>query len=472
MASESWRQLHPASVVVNLLPRSWTLVRGMWPLLLFVVYGQVQQADAGLQFFDISLLSLFFCLAAWSTILHWATLRYRVHEGKLNVKTGLLNRQVRVITPERIQNIEMVRNVFHRMSGLVEVRIETASGTEVEGLLSALRVAEAERLIEQMGKARSAPETDEVLPVLIHNSFADLLRYGATTGRLGAMALAIGVGAEWIQWTDPNDVRDVGLVLGFLGGAALVLAAFSGACVLGVGNAVVRHHGFRLTRLDAGLVAEEGLFTLRRVELPLSKVQLVTITEPILRRVLGFGSVHIETAAARIDKGGVQQSEAMVPVVVASRFAEVVRAALPELDIDLHNLQLNRPHPKALLRALLLASVRGGVVTAVLVAVVGAWGALALVFLPIGWATAWLDYSYQGWQVTDRVIVARRGWWSRRTQVLDRRKLQSMRLSQGPFLRNWGLGVLGLRVAGSAVVLPVLSWEDAEAVQRSLLRSV
>ena len=470
MASEDWRQLHPASVVVNLLPRSWALVRGMWPLLLFVVYGQSQQSDDGLQFVNASLLSLFFAIAAWNTLLHWATLRYRVHEGKLNVKTGLLNRQVRVIAPERIQNIEMVRNIFHRMSGLVEVRIETASGTEVEGLLSALTVAEAGWLIDRMGRARTDMQTDEVTPPLVSNTFSDLLRYGATTGRLGAMALAIGVAVEWIQWSDPEEVQNVGVVLGFLGGIALVLAAISGAFVLGVGNAVIRHHGFRLTRLDSGLVSEEGLFTLRRVELPLSKVQLVTITEPILRRVLGFGSVHIETAAAREDKGGVQQSEAMVPVVRGSRFAEVVRAALPDLDVNLQRLQLNPPHPKALLRALLMASVRGIILVAFMVWLAGTWGALALIFLPIGWATAWLDYSYQGWLVTERVIIARRGWWSRKTQVVDRRKLQSMRLSQGPFLRNWGLGVLGLRVAGSAVVLPVLSWEEAEAVQRSLLR--
>ena len=64
------------------------------------------------------------------------------------MQSGLLNRQVRVIPPERIQNVELTRNVFHRMSGLVEVRVETASGTDIEGQLSALSEHEALALMQ------------------------------------------------------------------------------------------------------------------------------------------------------------------------------------------------------------------------------------------------------------------------------------------------------------------------------------
>ena len=107
----------------------------------------------------------------------------------------------------------------------------------------------------------------------------------------------------------------------------------------------------------------------------------------------------------------------------------------------------------------------------ILIGLLGWWGALGILLIPLGWTTAWLDHRYQGWHVTDQVVIARRGWWSRRTQILDRRKLQSMRLSQGPFLRNWGLAVLRVRVAGSSVVLPVLSWDEATRIELDLLHA-
>ena len=103
MASEvAWQRLHPASVGVNLLPRTWSLVRSLWPVLLFALYGQ-SQGD-GVAFVDASILVVFFALAAWNTVLHWLTLRYRVHEGRLEVRSGLVYRQNRVIAPERIQS--------------------------------------------------------------------------------------------------------------------------------------------------------------------------------------------------------------------------------------------------------------------------------------------------------------------------------------------------------------------------------
>lgn len=465
-----WKTLHPGSVAVNLIPRLWGVVRNLWPVALAFLYGS-SQGD-GLQLVDASLLLVFFGLAAWGTILHWATLRYRVSEGRLEVQTGLLNRQVRVISPDRIQNIELVRNVFQRVFGLVEVRIETASGTEVEGLLSALSVGEAEALVESLGKGRAREETeDAALPSIVENGLLDLVRHGATAGRLGAIAVLLGVATEWIQVSDPNDVEQWGGVLGTLGLIALVVAAFSGAFVLGIGSAVVRHHGFRLIRRGASLVATEGLFTTRQVELPLAKVQQVTVSEPVLRRMLGFGSVHIETAAAREGQGGIAHAEAMAPYVEAPEFPRVVRAALPDLDADLSELAstLEPPHHRALYRSLAVATTRGLILGGLATWWFGIWGAIGFGLVPLGWVTGWLDHKYQGWLVTDRAVIARRGWWSRATTLLDRNKLQSLQVTQGPFLRNYGLAVLRVRVAGSSVVLPVLSWDQAVDLQATLL---
>lgn len=464
-----WASLHPASVVVNLLPRAWGVMRTAWPLLLALLYG----GRAGQGAFDLLIVLLFFAMTFGSTIVHWATLRYRVSEGRLEVRTGLLNRQVRVIAPDRIQNTELVRNVFHRMSGLVEVRIETASGREVEGLLSALSVAEAEALTSALERARrAAPPPEEEPPVLLSNSVRDLVWFGTTTTRLGAIAVTLGLGFEAMQVLDPERLATVGPVLGLLGGAALLVGAITGTWLLGTGAAVIRHYGFRLLRRGRTLVAQEGLLTRRNVELPLAKVQVVTVSEPILRRLAGFGTIHIETAAAREAGSGTQRAEAVVPVVDRAALSDIVRVALPDVELDLEHIELHPPHPRALIRAEIGSVVRAALLGTAIAWWLWPWGFLAIGLVPLAMGLAWLDHRHQGWLVTDDFVVSRSGYLNRRTRVVARRKLQSLELVQGVLLRRWGLGRLALRVAGSSVSLPVLGFDDASELQLELLRKL
>ncbi len=470
-AETAWRGLHPLSVLVNLLPTTWRFLRSSWILIAAVLYGRGGSAEG---FADLILLSLFLGATIGRTIVHYLTLRYRMAEGRLEIRTGLLNRQTRVIAPDRVQNTELVRNLFHRISGLVEIRIETASGTEVEGLLSALSEAEAERLVRALEagrrvRSRLSEAADTDAPAIAENSVGDLIRYGLTASRLGAVVVLLGLALELVQFSDPSQVEQVGGGLGWLGTLALLLALVTGTWLTGTVTAVLRHYGFRLIARDDVLVATEGLFTRRRVELPLRKVQVVTVAQPWLRRLVGIGTVTLETAAAREGGDGTANAEAMVPGVPSTDIQSVVRASLPALDLDLDEATLRPPHPKALRRQLLGATWRGLLIAGALVWWFWPWGLVAMVLVPINWGLAWLDHRHQGWIVTPAVVVARTGYLNRQTRVLPRAKLQSSEVRAGPILRRWGLARLVLRVAGDAVSLPLLAWDQARTLQEELL---
>jgi len=476
MGSETpWLGLHPVSLGVNLVPRMWATLRGSWPLLLALVYGRA----TGEGFFELWLISVFFALAIGGTIVHFLTLRYRVVDGRLEMKSGLLNRQVRVIGAERIQNVEMVRNVFHRMSNMVEVRIETASGTEVEGLLSALSVDDAQALVRALEEARGESRSDEEAEdgeLIVSNSLTDLLWYGVTETRLGGLAVLLGVGLEVFgldaRNADPSGLERTGRFVAGFGGPALLLAAVSGAWVLGTATAVVRQYGFRVVRTATALVAERGLFTKRRVVLRPSKVQVVTVFQPWLRRLAGFSSVSIETAAAREGGDGTQRSEALVPVVTSETMASVLDAAIPLHGVDPEKAPLLPAHPRALVRALAASSGRAAVLGALVAGFFFPWGLLAFLLVPIAMGLAWLDHHHQGWLVTPEVIVSRRGWMRRRTWWMGRNKMQSVALHRGPILRRYGLAILSVRAAGSRVELPAMAMDDALRLQHRLLRAI
>ena len=80
MGSEPpWLRLHPLSLVVNLGPRAFAVLRGSWPLLVAMVVGNPGRGG----FADLSVFLVFGLLTLSSTVVHFLTLRYLAHDGKL-----------------------------------------------------------------------------------------------------------------------------------------------------------------------------------------------------------------------------------------------------------------------------------------------------------------------------------------------------------------------------------------------------
>lgn len=480
VADTPWRRLHPASLAVNLLPQAWRTARGAWPLLLAIFVGG---DDLGLRAVDLTLLLTFMGLTLARTLTHYLTLRYRLHDRRLELRSGLLHRQARIIAPKRIQNIELVRNPLHRLSGLVELRIETAGDASTEGLLSALDVAEAERLraalrsepgplapaagdVPTAEPAASAPEE----PVWLGNSPVELFAYGLTRRTMGTAAVLSALFYQSMNVSSPDEAEQVARSLGPAAMAGAVLLAFVGSFVLSVGQVLLKHFRFRLLLPPERLVTEEGLFTRRRVEIPLRKVQLVRADEPLLRRVMGYGTVQIETAGMGISEGQLRQAEAELPMVEQDRLAELARRAIPHLDVDPWATRLSPPHPRALWRASVRRALSGLVLGGVVGALAWPWGAAALLVIPpLGVLVAWLDWRRQGWTVTPTVIVARRGFFNRQTWIVARDKVQSVQLGQSPMMRWHGLCAVVIRAAGSDVALPELGLDQAQEVLEALV---
>ena len=60
------------------------------------------------------------------------TFRYRFDAGELVITSGLIFRNERHVPYGRIQNIDAVQNLLHRLLRVVEVRVETGGGDEPE----------------------------------------------------------------------------------------------------------------------------------------------------------------------------------------------------------------------------------------------------------------------------------------------------------------------------------------------------
>jgi putative membrane protein len=469
-AQTPWRRLHPASVWVNALPRTLKAIGAMWWLLIPVFMGDTQ-----VFFGVVEMVILVVVLGSGliSSFLHYTTLRYRLHEGMLEIRYGLLNRRSRRLDPHRIQNIELVKNPLHKAFTLVELRVETAGEARVEGLLSALTEQEATRLRNAMEaiRAERSPEAQgteeqEILAV----SLVELLAFGlsASMRTYGIALVVVLSAAQVLRENESGFLHDWSTKLGGAFLLAVGVLALFVAFLSVVLKGIVRHWKHRLVKEPYGVRTEEGLFTRRKVEIPFAKVQVLKVKEPLLRRLMNYGSVHVETAGLGSVKEGLFSAETVVPMVHRSELNTALRAASPTLEVDPWSMVLKRPAKKALIRARIAGCLE--LAPAVLV--------VSVLYFPMGllslalflWVFFWshLYWSRYGWALTESHLVVQRGVVQRETRIMARDKVQALHVFQGPLMRWCGLARLHVFVADAQVSLPPLDEADCLALFEAL----
>jgi putative membrane protein len=87
------------------------------------------------------------------------SIRYRLDAGEIVITSGFIFRNERHIPYARIQNVDAVQNVAHRLLGVVDVRVETGGGDEPEAALRVLPRAALDEMRERVfaGRPPSAP---------------------------------------------------------------------------------------------------------------------------------------------------------------------------------------------------------------------------------------------------------------------------------------------------------------------------
>ncbi|RKG95087.1 PH domain-containing protein [Corallococcus carmarthensis] len=471
-----WKRLSAKAPLAALVPLSSTIGRMLLGALLPTYFAGERGLPVVLWVIVLSMAGLMLAAGLYEV----ATTSYRVVGAQLEIRSGIFTRTSRFIEAARVQNTEVLQPFVSKLLGLVEVKVETASGGKADGHLRGLTPDEAQALIHALQAVRGEGAAAVLLPgdtapeerVLSEARLGGLLLYGATALSVGVIAVVMGALHEitetfhklLLPWMEAHWDAVAAPGMGWLAATAAALTGLFGLWLVNGARAVLQFHGFRLVDLGTHLRAVGGLITRRQVTVRRARIQQVVLDEPLLRRTLGFGSVEVETAGVRTGKEAADRAELLVPVVPTARMQALLREFVPELPGDLSAQPFQRAHPKALLRARIRAVGLSVLVAAPATWFWGAWGAVAWLLLPAQLLGAWFDWRFQGWFVTEALVVVRQGFWRRRTTVVQRARIQSVRARQGPLERGYGIGHVRIDVAGSHVILPSVGWEEAQSL--------
>ncbi|MDX3760743.1 PH domain-containing protein [Streptomyces mirabilis] len=358
--------------------------------------------------------------AALYGFLSWWFTHFAVTETELRIRTGLLFRRTAHIRLDRLQAVDVTQPLLARVAGVTKLKLDVI-GTDKKDELAYLGEDDARALrAELLARAAGfAPETAHEVgeaPVrqLLHVPAGflavSLLLTGATWGSLAA-ALVVPP----FLWFATHSVWTV-----LATGVPLLGAA--GASSVG---RFVGEYDWTVGESPDGLRIDHGLLDRTHETVPPGRVQTVRIVEPLLWRRRGWVRVELDVAGS--------SNSVLVPVAPREAAESVIARVLPGVTVPS---TLSRPPRRA-------------------------WWCVPL------W---WRGY---GLAVTDTVFAARHGLLRRRLSLVPHAKVQSVRLTQGPWERFRGVADVQVDTGANQTVTARLrdAAEAAELLQAQADRS-
>lgn len=412
-----WLRLHPLTPLLR---------GGRFALLLLAVVGQqgLRQASTG------ALLAVFGVgvpLGILSGWVAWRAMRYRVTGTELQVESGVLIKRSRRVPLARLQSVDVVRPFYARLLGLAELRLEVVGGGagDAEAPLAFLSESTARALRTQLldlaaGRTADdpamAPVPERVLVRVPTGPLVGSTLLGPPLVVLVLTVLAVGI-------TALVDLSAAGAVL--LGAAPLLFGAASFAV-----RRMLTEYGFTVAEGPDGLRLRHGLLDTRSQTIPPGRVQAVRLREPLLWRPFGWARVEVDVAG--YSGSGEEQAATGALLPVAPR----------QLALDLVARVLGSPLPPAV--------------------------------VPAPPAARWrapLQFRRLRVGADDRHLVATSGVLTTTTDIAPLGKVQSLRVTQGPYERRLGLASLHVDTAGRRLpgaVVAHRSTAEADALLEEL----
>jgi putative membrane protein len=450
----SWRRLHPAAIAVWIASSFAGL---LLPLLVVLVVG----GRSGPERFTL----LFAAVVVVANVIRWWRFEYRVDGQTLRVRGGLLQRWERTLPPARIQSVDVVERLTHRLFGVVELRVEVVGGQTTEAQLVALPPRDAGELRELLIADRKDDRSPGAVAPLVRMRPTDLLLAGLTGGRV-AVAAAI---AGWAFQVLPEAAivsaldRLVGATRSQLATVvAIVASLILVSLVISLVTTVAVHWNHTVVREGDRLTITRGLLQTRRSVIPMPRIQAIRLEENLLRRALGLASVRVLTAGYGPGGDGDLRTSMLVPVARRATSASIVGSVLGA--DGLTGVALARaPRAALTLRACAATVVAAGAGAGASL-LWGTAGAVATGLTSLGAlvALAYVSWRNLGHAVAPPHVIARWGTLVRRTSFADHANVQHLVLRRSPAQRALGLATVTLAIPRASASFVDVDAEVAE----------
>ncbi len=413
------------------------------------------------------------------SILAFRRFTFYIRDGSFIVNKGIFRKSRKNVSLGRIQAVHTEQNILHRILGVLELKVDTAGTGEKEFSIPALEPRLADRLRTKLLRERAMQSTpgeqeahhrdeDRTEDKIFALRLIDLVKIGLSQNHFRTfgliMAFLIGTSNRVEEFFNTSvydyltrssfwkSVMSTSLsfyLFLFIGAVLLTL-------VVSIVLALFRYYGLTTWKSARGIRIESGLLNRRVQAAPIRKVQIYSWIVNPLRKLFGLFTIVISQASSEESS----RSQALSIAGARASHIEMIKDLIygriasdwPEqVDVD-----FSMAWRYALFFGLLTA-----LITFLLYYFLSWTLWLMVIAVP---AVVLLNFwYYYNWDIrfnADCVTVSR-GVFNVRTSVLEWYKLQSVEISQTPYMSRNGLANLSLYTASGEISLPYLNVDDA-----------
>lgn len=412
-------------------------------------------------------------------LMRFLSTRFRITTGQIELRHGILSRNVLTAPLDRVRTVELTASPIHRLLALEKVEIGTGSAHKKgEGrlVLDALGREEAHRLrtelLHRLTSTTDAAATTPAPETVLLRFDPGWVRFAPlTTSGLVIVLAAVAASSRFLGDLVANvantgtvhQIRTLPLAVTIPAGLIAFLVVISVLASIGY---LLANWGFLLTRNEVARTfhVRRGALTTRQTSIDLDRLRGVEIHEPLGLRVAGGGRLTaIVTGLHRRSEG----SSPIVPAAPRSVVIGVGEYLLAEAgplftDVVPHGPAARR---RRFVRGVVPLALVPGILGLLTLAGAPLWLVLVTLPLPVlGWFLARDRYARLGHALTPSYLVTRWGSLRGRRDALQRTGIIGWNIRQSFFQRRAGLVSLTATTAAGRQSYEVLDLPEEMAI--------
>lgn len=422
---ENWQRVHPASPFV----RGWLAIVG----LLYIYWQNTDELSFAERFsgdrliWTVVLAGAALLVVLVFYFLSWYFTRYKLTATHVYVNSGMLFRSQKQARIDKVQGIDIAQPLLARILGLAELRFDVADSSESVLRLAFLSKTDAHalrQLILQRATGQLAEEPAEA-PAHPAAPQAGAEPAGPLMAKVPAPRLLASLFLQLPVMI--GLVACVVIVILWLSGIQGIIAAVL-PILLSFGSWFYKqlNQGWNYTASasDTGMRISYGLADTRQHSIPTGRVQAISVTAPLLWRLLGWYKVEVNVLGTKSDDLDNLQ---VLPVGDFESVARIMGILLPDLGVGDQREVLSTAVSTGYEHGFIGSPPRARQLSP------GAW-------------------KHQGFLATATTVISRYGWLARTASFVPHSRVQGTEFRQGPWEQKRKLAGVRLHCAGGNII--------------------
>ena len=460
------------------------LFRQLLPFVIVVLLGGSKSKTSYI-FYTIIAIAV---LSMIYSVINFFKTFFIIQDGELVLHTGIFNKKKMSIPFAKIQTINFEQNIIHKFFSVLRLKVDTAGSEKNEFEFHALQTDKAYALRDLVMAEKKAylPADDTsvsdvnedstiVYKPIMSLSTNELLKVGITENHLKSGGLIFlfffwiyqnlqEVGVNVDEYSE--EIPDVELGFSFV---AFILAMFLIISILiSMVRTVVQHYDLQFLRSTRGFKVISGLFTKKEISAFDHKIQHISWSDNLLKRMVGFKNLYLNQASSA---ELTSKQNINIPGCNMSHITEVVHTLFGKVNFEnflMHKIDKRYFYRFAIIISLIFIMISG---LAYYIDQLDKILFITLAFLYFI-VIRYIGFRKKTFGHDGELLYIKGGVFGDKAEVLPIFKIQAIELHQSPYQFRNQLCNISLYTASGRIMIPYINLSFAKSLSDIFLKKV